>query len=127
MEQRHNEENKRYRPKINLPIQTIKVEKKEPKENERYIVENINIKKSNTLSDSALNNIEIDFKKIEIILNKLEKKYEKYLYNLIDNKDELIYRTKRELHVNEFLNNIQAILKILSQTPKQLYINLFKG
>ena len=29
--------------------------------------------------------------------------------------------------MNEFLNNIQAILKILSQTPKQLYINLFKG
>ena len=88
--------------------------------NDRYILNQI-------LSDSALNNIEIDFKKIEIILKKLEKKYEKYLYNLIDNKDEFIYRTKRELHVNEFLNNIQAILKILSQTPKQLYINLFKG
>ena len=57
IEQRQNEENKRYRPKINLPIQTIKYENKEPKEKVQYIVNNINVKKNNTLSDSALNYI----------------------------------------------------------------------
>ena len=77
------------------------------------------------LSESALNNAEIDFTKIEIILNKLENKYKNYLYNLFDNKDELEYRTKRELHIDEFIKNTQSILKILSQTPKQLYIQLF--
>ena len=86
MEQRHNEENKRYRPKINLPIQTIKVEKKEPKENERYIVENINIKKSNTLSDSALNYLRERENQIDDFNDKMMKNLkmltQEYQYNI---------------------------------------------
>ena len=49
-----------------------------------------------------------------------------YLTILINDKDNLEYRNKRELHVDEFLNNIQIILKLLSQTPKILYTKLFK-
>ena len=54
IEKRQNEENKRYRPKINLPIQKIQVEEKE-KENLRYRKNNNEIEKKNVLSDSALN------------------------------------------------------------------------
>ena len=54
IEKRQNEENKRYRPKINLPIQKINVEEKE-KENLRYKKSNNEIEKKNVLSDSALN------------------------------------------------------------------------
>ena len=57
IERRQNEENKRYRPIINLPIQKLNIEEK-PKENLRYKnKKNLDdkIEKKNILSDTALN------------------------------------------------------------------------
>ena len=78
-----------------------------------------------TLSEAALKNEEINFQKIEEILNILENKYYNYLSNLINNKEEFEYRTKRELHIDEYLKNIQFTLQSLSRTPKILYLKLF--
>ena len=56
IEKRQNEENKRYRPKIDLPLQTLKYEDNE-KNNLRYKNNNKEqeVEKRNVLSDSALN------------------------------------------------------------------------
>ena len=79
------------------------------------------------LSDCALNDSEINYEKIEEILNDLENKYKNYLFNLIEDKENLEYRTKKELHIDEYLNNIQAFLKLLIKVPKLLLSQLFKS
>ena len=84
IEKRQNEENKRYRPKINLPIQTIKVEEKQ---NNRYRGENQEInEKKNILSDSALNLIRERELEIDQFNNKmlqsLQQIKKEYNYNI---------------------------------------------
>ena len=88
-------------------------------DNERNILNNI-------LSESSLNNVEIDFQKMEKILNILENKYKNYLINLYDIKDEIAYRTRIELKIDEFLNNIQIIFRCLVDTPKVLLSKIFE-
>ena len=83
--------------------------------NERKILNSI-------LSENALYDTEINFQKIEEILNTLENKYNNYLFNIVNDKDDFEYRTKKELHFDEYINNIQIILKCLTKTPKLLYI-----
>ena len=79
------------------------------------------------LSDCVLNDSEIDYEKIEEILNVLESKYKNHLFNLIQDKENIEYRTKRELHIDEYLNNIQTFLNILIKAPKVLFSQLFKS
>ena len=86
IEKRQNEENKRYRPKINLPIQKIQVEEKE-KENLRYRKNNNEIeKKKNVLSDSALNLLREKEMQIDNFNNRmmqsLEQIKKEYNYNI---------------------------------------------
>ena len=85
IEKRQNEENKRYRPKINLPIQKIQVEEKE-KENLRYRKNNNEIEKKNVLSDSALNLLREKEKQIDNFNNRmmqsLEQIKKEYNYNI---------------------------------------------
>ena len=85
IEKRQNEENKRYRPKINLPIQKIKVEEKE-KENLRYKKDNNEIEKKNVLSDSALNLLREREMQIDNFNNRmmqsLEQIKKEYNYNI---------------------------------------------
>ena len=88
-------------------------------DNERNILNNI-------LSESALYNIEIDIQKIEKILNILENKYKNYLINLYNTKNEIEYRTRIELKIDEFLNNIQRIFHCLVNTPKILLSQIFE-
>ena len=88
-------------------------------DNERTILNNI-------LSESALNNTEIDIQKIEKILNVLEIKYKNYLISLYNSKDEIEYRTRIELKIDEFLNNIQRIFHYLVDTPKILLSKIFE-
>ena len=97
-----------------------------------YVINNFlnNIERNllnSILSESTLHDSEINFQKIEEILNTLENKYNNYLYNLIDDKDDFEYRTKKELHFDKYISNIQIILKCLTKTPKLLYIKLFKS
>ena len=86
LEQRQNEENKRYRPQINLPIQTIKVEKKEKINNRRYTPPPVNIVKKNTLSDSALNYLRDRGNQIDDFNDKMMKSLQllnkEYQYNI---------------------------------------------
>ena len=68
-----------------------------------YAINNfLNIEQRNILnsilSDCALNDIEINFEKIEEILNILECKYKNHLFGLITDKENLEYRTKREFY-----------------------------
>ena len=83
IEKRQNEENKRYRPKINLPIQKIKVEENET-ENLRY--KRNNIEKKNVLSDSALNLLKQREMQIDDFNNRmmqsLEQIKKEYNYNI---------------------------------------------
>ena len=83
LEKRQDEENKRYRPKIDLPIQK-KPEKKENVENDRYTVVN-NIHK-NTLSDSALNYLRDRENQIDDFNDKMMKSLQllnkEYQYNI---------------------------------------------
>jgi hypothetical protein len=85
IEKRQNEENKRYRPKINLPIQKIQVEEKE-KENLRYRKNNNEIEKKNVLSDSALNLLREKEMQIDNFNNRmmqsLEQIKKEYNYNI---------------------------------------------
>ena len=85
IEKRQNEENKRYRPKINLPIQKIQVEEKE-KENLRYRKSNNEIEKKNILSDSALNLLREKEMQIDNFNNRmmqsLEQIKKEYNYNI---------------------------------------------
>ena len=85
IEKRQNEENKRYRPKINLPIQKINVEEKE-KENLRYRKNNNEIEKKNVLSDSALNLLREKEMQIDNFNNRmmqsLEQIKKEYNYNI---------------------------------------------
>lgn len=85
IEKRQNEENKRYRPKINLPIQKIQVEEKE-KENLRYKKNNNEIEKKNVLSDSALNLLREKEMQIDNFNNRmmqsLEQIKKEYNYNI---------------------------------------------
>ena len=85
IEKRQNEENKRYRPKINLPIQKIQVEEKE-KENLRYRKNNNEIEKRNVLSDSALNLLREKEMQIDNFNNRmmqsLEQIKKEYNYNI---------------------------------------------
>ena len=88
IERRQNEENKRYRPIINLPIQKLNIEEK-PKENLRYKnKKNLDdeIEKKNILSDTALNllrerELEIDRFNDEIMKN-LQQIKKEYNYNI---------------------------------------------
>ena len=85
IEKRQNEENKRYRPKINLPIQKIQVEEKE-KENLRYRKNNNEIEKKNVLSDSVLNLLREKEMQIDNFNNRmmqsLEQIKKEYNYNI---------------------------------------------
>ena len=85
LEQRQNEENKRYRPKIDLPIQKLKSEKKEKVINERYNIINETTKK-NTLSDSALNYLRDRENQIDNFNDKMMKSLQQltkeYQYNI---------------------------------------------
>ena len=84
LEKRQDEENKRYRPKIDLPIQKIKPEKKENVENDRYTV--INNVHKNTLSDSALNYLRDRENQIDDFNDKMMKSLQQltkeYQYNI---------------------------------------------
>ena len=86
IEQRQNEENKRYRPKIDLPIQKPTTETKEMTknvENNRYIINNDN---KNTLSESALNYLKSRENQIDDFNDKMMKSLQlltkEYQYNI---------------------------------------------
>ena len=96
-----------------------------------YVINNFlndNEKKllNNVLSESVLNNSEINIQKIEQILNVLETKYKNYLYKLLNNKDEIEYRTRRELKIDEFIKKIIIIFQALIETPKFLCSNIYQ-
>lgn len=84
MEKRQDEENKRYRPKIDLPIQTIKPEKKEIVTNIRY-TPNITVKR-NVLSESVLNYLKNRENQIDDFNDKMMKSLQllnkEYQYNI---------------------------------------------
>ncbi len=80
---------------------------------------------NNELSECALNNVEINIMKIEQILNTLEIKYKNYLISLL-NKEEIEYRSKRELKIKEFITKIQSIFQLLIETPKTLLTNIYE-
>lgn len=63
--------------------------------------------------------------KIEQILNTLEIKYKNYLISLL-NKEEIEYRSKRELKIKEFITKIQSIFQLLIETPKTLLTNIYE-
>ena len=79
------------------------------------------------LSECAINDTEINYQQLEEILNTLENKYKNHLFNLINDKENFEYRTKRELHIDEYINNIQTLLEILTHAPKLLYSQLYKA
>ena len=81
---------------------------------------------NNELSECAINNTEINIMKIEQILNTLEIKYKNYLINLLNNNDEIEYRTRRELKINEFIKGIQEIFHLLIETPKTLLTKIYE-
>ena len=86
IEKRQNEENKRYRPQINLPMQTIKKEeKKEIIRSERY-TPNITTVKRNVLSESALNYLKDRENQIDDFNDKMMKSLQllnkEYQYNI---------------------------------------------
>lgn len=84
MEKRQDEENKRYRPKIDLPIQTINPEKKEIVTNIRY-TPNITVKR-NVLSESVLNYLKNRENQIDDFNDKMMKSLQllnkEYQYNI---------------------------------------------
>ncbi len=63
--------------------------------------------------------------KIEQILNTLEIKYKNYLISLL-NKEEIEYRSKRELKIKEFITKIQSIFQLLIETPKTLLTKIYE-
>lgn len=78
------------------------------------------------LGNYILNQKEVDFRDIEDILAVLENKYRNYISNLITDKEELEIRSKKELHIDEFLTKIQEIFKILTQYPSTIFSKTFE-
>lgn len=83
IEQRMNEENKRYRPQINLPIQKTNIEVKEPKKKEENIVITEN---KNTISEDLLNYLRLRENQIDDFNDKMMKNLQlinkEYQYNI---------------------------------------------
>jgi hypothetical protein len=83
IEQRMNEENKRYRPKIDLPIQKTTIEVKEPKKKE----ENITVTENkNTISEDLLNYLRLRENQIDDFNDRMMKNLQlinkEYQYNI---------------------------------------------
>ena len=122
IEKKQKEENKRYRPKINLPIQTIKVEEKEKEnkiENLRYKRENnLEIQKKNVLSDSALNLLKERELQIDRFNDKMMKSLEQikkeYNYNMKTLKGQVgllndMHERNKKYNDNKFYKEVNSI------------------
>jgi len=117
IEKRQNEENKRYRPKIDLPLQTLKFE-----DNVKTNLKNKNkeqeTEKKNVLSDSALNllrerELQID-KFNNQMMNALQQIKKEYNYNINSLKGQVgllndMHERNKKYNDYKFYNEINSI------------------
>ena len=117
IEKRQNEENKRYRPKIDLPLQTLKFE-----DNVKTHLKNKNkeqeTEKKNVLSDSALNllrerELQID-KFNNQMMNALQQIKKEYNYNINSLKGQVgllndMHERNKKYNDYKFYNEINSI------------------
>ena len=117
IEKRQNEENKRYRPKIDLPLQTLKFEDN-VKTNLRNKNKEQETEKKNILSDSALNllrerEMQID-KFNNQMMNALQQIKKEYNYNINSLKGQVgllndMHERNKKYNDYKFYNEINSI------------------
>ena len=117
IEKRQNEENKRYRPKIDLPLQTLKFEDN-VKTNLRNKNKEQETEKKNVLSDSALNllrerELQID-KFNNQMMNALQQIKKEYNYNINSLKGQVgllndMHERNKKYNDYKFYNEINSI------------------
>ena len=125
LEKRQNEENKRYRPKIDLPMQTIKTEKKEVIKNDRY-TPNITVKR-NVLSESVLNYLKNRENQIDDFNDKMMKSLQllnkEYQYNINSLRGQVgalnDIHNKYKKHNDQFYKEVYDIKDNLDYRKKQ--------